>query len=604
MWHDRPDTARPQAASAGRSARSAQVYHHARPSGNSPAPDSGGFDALPKAPPREPAREQPDPSARGDRSVHADPERLWTRRLGWLLAGLFAARIAYLAVVPLELCPDEAYYWDWSRQLDWGYYSKPPMIAWLIRLATTLGGTSEWAIRLPAAVLGTLGLYAVFALARAQYGARVGFWSTVAVAATPGMTALNVLMTIDAPFLFAWAFALWCVWELFGSSGAEPTRVEPARSRREEGSWLLAAVLCTGFGLLSKQTMLAIFPLTLLWLASDAEGRRHLRRATVWLWMMGSLCCVLPVVWWNARHDWVTVWHTREHFQPRAVSIGEKLLQGVEFVGSQFGVVSPLSCGLMVWLGAAAVCAWPRIDRRLRFLACFSPVPLLGVLGLSFVQKVQPNWPAAFHLTALVLLSAWGCGAVVVGRPAARPFRWLTSAILVGALLAAGVLAAPFLVPHSPWAGGRLDPLARLRGWKSLGTQLGRQIAEVAPRGQVLIIAATGRGPVSPLAYYLPGQPRVYRWNCTGQIECQHDVWGGPPAVPGATAVIVTQGASPVPAELAKAFDRLIRIDTISADRGGARREELTIWRGEHEHGGPLAEKLLAIDPDREPTRR
>ena len=33
-----------------------------------------------------------------------------------------------------ELYPDEAQYWLWSRTLDFGYFSKPPMVAWTIRL--------------------------------------------------------------------------------------------------------------------------------------------------------------------------------------------------------------------------------------------------------------------------------------------------------------------------------------------------------------------------------------------------------------------------------------------------------------------------------------
>ena len=57
-----------------------------------------------------------------------------------VLASLFFIRTTYLFVNGLDLIGDETYYWDWSRQLDWCYYSKPPMIAWLMRLSTELGG--------------------------------------------------------------------------------------------------------------------------------------------------------------------------------------------------------------------------------------------------------------------------------------------------------------------------------------------------------------------------------------------------------------------------------------------------------------------------------
>ena len=83
------------------------------------------------------------------------PDEIWTRRTLWVLGGLLIFRLLYVATVPLDLVHDEAYYWDWSRQLDWGYYSKPPMVAWLIALSTWLAGPSTWAVRLPAVVLGT-----------------------------------------------------------------------------------------------------------------------------------------------------------------------------------------------------------------------------------------------------------------------------------------------------------------------------------------------------------------------------------------------------------------------------------------------------------------
>src|SRR5262249_33116461 len=83
---------------------------------------------------------------------------------GFLILGVAAARLAYLAGdCPLDLASDEAHYWDWSRHLDWSYYSKGPLVAWLIRLSCDLfGHWSElhtgnlmFAVRLPAVLCGS-----------------------------------------------------------------------------------------------------------------------------------------------------------------------------------------------------------------------------------------------------------------------------------------------------------------------------------------------------------------------------------------------------------------------------------------------------------------
>src|SRR5688572_14012601 len=50
-----------------------------------------------------------------------------------LLAG-FGGHLLYLtANCPIDLSGDEAHYWDWSRRLDLSYYSKGPLVAYLIR---------------------------------------------------------------------------------------------------------------------------------------------------------------------------------------------------------------------------------------------------------------------------------------------------------------------------------------------------------------------------------------------------------------------------------------------------------------------------------------
>jgi dolichol-phosphate mannosyltransferase len=69
---------------------------------------------------------------------------------------LTAGIVAYLLVLKLifinsvNLIPEEAYYWNYARHLDWSYLDHPPMVGWLIWLSTSLLGKSELSVRLPA----------------------------------------------------------------------------------------------------------------------------------------------------------------------------------------------------------------------------------------------------------------------------------------------------------------------------------------------------------------------------------------------------------------------------------------------------------------------
>src|SRR5438046_4095111 len=109
------------------------------------------------------------------------PPKVWPYRLTAALLIVAAAvlRLLYLAFdCPLDLAPDEAHYWDWSRHLDWSYYSKGPLVAWLIRLSCSLfgpwsvalTGSEMLAVRLPAVLCGSLLLLSLYVLTVQVFG--------------------------------------------------------------------------------------------------------------------------------------------------------------------------------------------------------------------------------------------------------------------------------------------------------------------------------------------------------------------------------------------------------------------------------------------------
>ena len=48
---------------------------------------------------------------------------------------------------PLNLSVDEAQYWLWSQNLELGFFSKPPLISWIIFISDYFFETSEFSIR-------------------------------------------------------------------------------------------------------------------------------------------------------------------------------------------------------------------------------------------------------------------------------------------------------------------------------------------------------------------------------------------------------------------------------------------------------------------------
>src|SRR5215470_1448139 len=133
------------------------------------------------------------------------PGSLTERRLALCLAILVAltvARLIGLAYSEVDLFFDESQYWAWSRELAFGYFSKPPLLAWIIAGAETLCGSGEACVRAPAPVLYFGTCLLVYAIARQAYDETVAFWAAVSTSLAPGLAFSARIISTDVPLLF------------------------------------------------------------------------------------------------------------------------------------------------------------------------------------------------------------------------------------------------------------------------------------------------------------------------------------------------------------------------------------------------------------------
>src|SRR5690349_16191254 len=157
--------------------------------------------------------------AAGSTSLNVDAAAPW--RFDWLtparcrliLAALlllgFAGHLFYLLHnCPLDLSGDEAQYWDWSRQLDLSYYSKGPLVAYIIRASCAVFGDTMFGVRFPSLIFAVATSILTYWLARRLFSSdRVALGTVLLTHLVPMFVAGSVLMTIDPPFYFCWAAA-------------------------------------------------------------------------------------------------------------------------------------------------------------------------------------------------------------------------------------------------------------------------------------------------------------------------------------------------------------------------------------------------------------
>lgn len=368
------------------------------------------------------------------------PDRVM-RGFALLVAAIVAARIAGLVVSPLGLHPDEAQYWAWSRSFDWGYFSKPPLVAWAIGLSTALFGNDPWAVRLAAPLAHGAAAFALFALGRRMYGDAAGIAAGLGWLLIPGVWLSSALISTDALLLPLWALALYAVWR-WSEDGA--------------ARWALLAGVAVGLGALAKYAML-YFPLCLT-LATILlpRVRKVAFRPAGFAAIAIAAAIVLPNIIWNAANDFETVQHTAANADWRGDLFNIDQLGA--FLADQIAIAGVLAAGL-VWLLVAFVRRKRALDDRAVFLLCFVAPPLLIIIVQALISRAHGNWAAAAYPAAIVLIAGSFAGGAFL--------RWATRAH--AALFAVFLFLATFpaLAFQAPLVGrGIENGLKRMAGWK------------------------------------------------------------------------------------------------------------------------------------------
>ncbi|MBN1830465.1 MAG: glycosyltransferase family 39 protein [Deltaproteobacteria bacterium] len=404
------------------------------------------------------------------------------RRAVILLLLLSLAGACLLLNGSLNLAPDEAYYWYWSRHPDWSYYDHPPMIALVIALGTALGGGGEWGVRLGGLLAVATAILITILMARslAPQEKDVPWDLMVIFSVVPAFWIGAVLQTPDTPLFLFWAAALYSM-----------SRI----ARGGAAGWWYAWGCALGLGLLSKYTMILMVPCTALYILSSPDRRFWLVRREPYLSIVLALLIFSPVLAWNCSHHWVSfAFQLGRGFAPQGKPVISKLL---DFLGGQAAILTP---GLFVAFVIYSAAALRRMDETLRFLLCHS-WPVIGFFVLTTIrgETAEANWPAPAYVAGMALAS------IVYRRHFAlrKSHRFFICASVAAALAATAVIQLhghrPFL-PLNP----ENDPLKQVHSWKSLG-QLVAEVADAYPSDKGYFIVAD-KGTTAAEAVFYSGR--------------------------------------------------------------------------------------------------
>ena len=464
-----------------------------------------------------------------------------------LLAGWRA-----MVAAGVSLSVDEAYYVAWSKSPDFGYWTKPPMIAWTIGAARWACGESAGCVRLVPLIAFPFSTLLMFALAR-----RLAFteWqaciAALAFATLPMTSFYGVAATTDGLLLLYWIAAM-----LILRVALDGKRI----------AWLLAGV-CMGLALLSKYSA-GIFAASAALAMLHPDWRHWWRSPWPWLAGLTALLVFSPNLWWNFSHGSPTFAHTAEISEHGGYSAHPVAM--LEFLLTQFLVAGPLIFGgFLAWLVSREWLPGRPASADSWFLLSLA-LPFLAVITLqALLSRAHANWAAPAMAAACL---------AAVHFLLQRHRGWLVASFAVNLLLAVMLyhfdvlVRAPLGLAHTV----RTDPFWATRSWPDIHAQV-REVLRKPPSGQTNVrIASDDRAVLAQLQWGLVLPPgSALGWQRGPRPANHFDQHFPLPAKLDAPVLLVTSASE---AEVRSAFSQAQSAGTARSEVLQGRPLSLSMW--------------------------
>ena len=312
------------------------------------------------------------------------------KNINFLLAFCFlflVLKIFALYKTELGLYGDEAQYWAWSKNLSWGYFSKPPLIAFLIRLFTEIFGDGFFAIKLFPVIFYIFTSITVYFVAKILFNKKVAAVSGITFFLLPGVSLSSFLISTDVPLLLFWSLALYFSYRLIKS----PNII-----------FALILGISIGIGFLAKYAMVYYFICTAFYAFIDRSFFIHLlnnKKVYSFVFLV-FLIIVFPNLYWNIKNSWLTFGHTFDNASLK--SFGFEPKEFLNFIFTQLLIVGPVFSLFFLRFFKEFF----KLSASFAFLISYSFPVLFIVSAESILVRAHGNWAAVSFVSLTILFVA------------------------------------------------------------------------------------------------------------------------------------------------------------------------------------------------------
>ena len=284
----------------------------------------------------------------------------------------------------LNLFGDEAQYWVWSKNFEFGYFSKPPLLPWVIGLVTSVFGNSFFVLKMiPLFTYCLTSLIVFFISKNLVDDVELAFVTSFSFFLMPSVTFSSFFVSTDVFLIFFWSLSLLQILKIKKS----PTTI----------NFVLLGIF-VGMSFLAKYAAI-YFILCLVLLTIEKEMRLiFLNNKIKVFWFFLIVATILaPNLLWNAKNGWVTFGHTAHNADLSRA--GLKFAESLKFLGSQILMVGPLLVLYFFYIFKKNIFN----TFNARFLLIFSLPIFFLIFSESLLVRANANWAAVALVSFLIL---------------------------------------------------------------------------------------------------------------------------------------------------------------------------------------------------------
>ena len=457
------------------------------------------------------------------------------------------------------LSSDEAYYWQWTQNLQLSYFDHPAMIAYWIWAGVQVLGDTAIGARLPAVLGSLITTVLLWDAARLCFRSRrVAAWTALWLNCGLLFAVAGVIVTPDTPLLVFWSLGLWGMARMI---------------RENRARWLFVMAAALGLGAISKYTILLLAPGLLATALLFPDLRRWLARWQTWAAAAVALACTAPLWIWNVQHDFASFHKQLGHAMAAETNIKPLSNLGA-FLGSQIGLVTPVMFGFCLWaMGWALWRGWK--DKRAEwFLLGATSLPIfLFFLQHSLGGLVQAHWDGPAYLAGTIAATGAGCRLKGHWRKLFAAAPILSAVMTLVVFFQAGTALLPLPV--------KIDALKRLGGWPELAAAV--QAERDANPGAFLFTEK--HDPTGPLSFLLTDHAPVF---LQGHIRPSYYSAEDVAALKGKDGIVITRAGSGEDRWARKFFRDFKLLRTVTLHWGGRAFTSYDLFLGQGYTGGLL----------------